>query len=221
MLVIIWVWAHVWEGLIDRVERDQLSRPEWCAGDDAEPLIGQPHLISPLIGRDQHISTGNDSIKNLYNLVGGTVGTLLWWYHRDKTLMDGSLFCVNWGQVRSLGQGNSEPWDTDTGWKLVTPHSSAQSLSRLETRSERWPHDSAQPATHSDICREKLDSILCENILWLTTYQVNLQRLCVSRNFVKLKMFGNEDRRWPLVALIMSDITLVLLVNFLGEIKQL
>ena len=28
VLVIIRVWAHVWEGLIDRVERDQLSRPE-------------------------------------------------------------------------------------------------------------------------------------------------------------------------------------------------
>ena len=35
---------------LDRVERDQLSRPERCPGDDAEPLIGQDHIIWPLIG---------------------------------------------------------------------------------------------------------------------------------------------------------------------------
>ena len=101
VLVIIWVWAHVWEGLIDRVERDQLSRPEWCAGDDSEPLIGQRLRILPLIGQDQHVSIGNDSIKNLYNMVGGTVGRLScgdimeikhWWMDHCSVLTE-----ARWG----------------------------------------------------------------------------------------------------------------------------
>ena len=143
MLVIIRVWAHVWEGLIDRVERDQLSRPEWCAGDVSEPLIGQRHLILPLIGRDQHFSTGNDSIKNLYNLVRGTVVTLScgdimqikhWWMDHCSVLTE-----ARW-RVRT---GELGAPDTDTGWKLVTPPLSsapAQSLSRLQRHAVSGDH---------------------------------------------------------------------------------
>ena len=140
--------AHVWEGLIDTVERDQLSRPEWCADDDSEPLIGHRLRISPLIGRDQHISIGNDSIKNLYNLVRGTVGTLScgdimqikhWWMDHCSVLTE-----ARW-RVRTGELGARRRWHwlkVGHSSSLLSPSSVA--LQTPETRSEWWPHDSDQ-----------------------------------------------------------------------------
>ena len=100
--------------------------------DDAEPLIGQQLNIRPLIGPERHIQTRNDSIKNLYNLVEGTVGTLScgdimeikqWWMSH----------CVDGDQVSvSRGEQTLTPAES---WSL---HSWAQSLSRLPRHRAEW-----------------------------------------------------------------------------------
>ena len=130
--------AHVWEGLIDTVERDQLSRPERCQSDDTEPLIGQKLNIKHLIGSEWHIQTENDSIKNLYNLVEGTVGTLScgdimeikhWWMEH----------CLYWRRPGECQQTLTESWSLLSSVTLQTPESRV----------------SSDHMTQCDICREK------------------------------------------------------------------